>query len=143
VAAWVAVALGVSVGLGALLASGAGVDTTAWWTADGFLAMVGTYFNVAGSVIVIGLIGAVLAIVSRSAAIAIAAGAAYFMIVEPLVGAFWEALGEWGPSAISSAMADGGTELIGYATALLMVAVYGLASLAISSVVLVRRDVTS
>lgn len=142
-AAWVAVALGVSVGLGALLASGAGVDTTAWWTADGLSAMVGTYLSVAGSVIAAGLIGAVLAVLTRSAAIAISAGAAYFMLVEPLVGSFWETLSEWGPSAVSSALAEGGTAVIGYSTAVLMVAVYGLASLAVSAVVLSRRDVTS
>jgi len=142
-AAWVAVGLGVSVGLGALLASGAGVDTTAWWTADGLSAMAGTYLSVTGSVLVAGLIGAVLAVLTRSAAIAISVGAAYFLIVEPLVGTFWEALGEWGPSAVSSALAEGGTAVIGYSTALVMVAVYGLASLAASAVVLSRRDVTS
>ena len=125
-AAWVAVGLGVSVGLGVLLPSGAGVDTTAWWTADGFSAMAGTYLSVGGSVIVFGLIGAALAVLTRSAAIAISAGAADFMLVEPLVGSFWEALGEWGSSAVSSALAGGGTAVIGYSTAVVMVAAYGL-----------------
>ena len=142
-AAWVAVGLGVSVGLGVLLSSGAGVDTTAWWTADGFSAMAGTYLSVAGSVIVFGLIGAALAVLTRSAAIAISAGAAYFMLVEPLVGSFWGALGEWGPSAVSSALVEGGTAIIGYSTAVVMVAVYGLVGLVASAVVLSRRDVNS
>jgi hypothetical protein len=59
------------------------------------------------------------------------------------MGSFWEALSEWGPSAVSSASAEGGTAVIGYSTAVLMVAVYGLGSLAVRAVVLARRDVTS
>ena len=142
-AAWLGVALGVSVALGALLASGAGVETTAWWTSDGISAMASTYVNLSGAMIVAGLIGAVLAVLTRSSAIAISVGAAYFMIVEPLVSTFWEALGEWGPSAASSALADGGTAVIGYSTAAVLAAVYGFASLSVSAVVLSRRDVTS
>lgn len=142
-AAWVAVALGVSVGLGALLAPGTGVDTTAWWTSAGLSAMAGTYLNVTGAVVIAGLIGAVLAVLTRSAAIAISAGAAYIMFVEPLVSVFWEALGEWGPAAAFGALADGGTAVITYSTAVVLVAAYGLACLAISATVLARRDVTS
>ena len=74
--------------------------------------------------------------VTRSAAIAISAGAAYFMIVEPLVGTFWDSLGEWGPSAVFSALAEGGTAAISYAAAVILAAGYGLISLAISSTVL-------
>lgn len=142
-AAWVAIALGVSVALGALLASGAGVDTAAWWTADGLSAMASAYVSLTAAMIMAGLIGAAGAVVTRSSAIAISAGAAYFMIVEPLVSTFWEALGEWGPSAAASALVDGGTAVIGYTTAAVLVAIYGLASLTISSTVLTRRDVTS
>ncbi len=142
-AAWVAVALGSSVALGALLASGAGVDTAAWWTAEGLSEMAGAYANLTAAMIVAGLIGAAGAVLTRSSAIAISAGAAYFMIVEPLVSSFWEALGEWGPAAASSALVDGGTAVIGYSTAAVLVAVYGLAGLTISSTVLSRRDVTS
>jgi ABC-type transport system involved in multi-copper enzyme maturation permease subunit len=143
VAIWVAAALAASVGIGALLASGAGVVTTTWWTAEGLAAIGAAYLNITGAVIVAGLIGAALAVLTRSAAIAISAGAAYFMIVEPLVSTFWDALGEWGPSAVFSSLAEGGTAAIAYGTAAILAAGYGLISLAISSTVLARRDVTS
>ncbi len=153
VAVGVAAALATSVGIGALLASGAGVDTTAWWTAEGLAAIGTAYLNITGAVLVPGLIGAAIAVLTRSAAIAISVGAAYFILGEALVSAFWETLGEWGPSAVSNALAVGGTSgagmmggaapVIGYATAAILALGYGIVSVAISSAVLSRRDVTS
>lgn len=152
VAALVAVTLAASVGVGALLASGAGVDTAAWWTAEG-LADIGVgYLNITGAAMVAGLVGATLAVLTRSAAIAIALGAAYFMLGESLVSTFWEPLGEWGPAAVTNALATGGaagTSLgavrpaIGYATAAILALGYGIVAVAISSAVVARRDVTS
>lgn len=142
-AAWVAVAVGVSIALGAVLASSAGVDTTSWWTAEGFAAMAGAYASLTGAMIAAGLVGAALAVLTRSSAISISVGTAYLMIVEPLVGTFWETLGEWGPAAAFGALADGGTTSIGYSVAAALTIAYGLAGLAISSGVISRRDVTS
>jgi ABC-type transport system involved in multi-copper enzyme maturation permease subunit len=143
VSAWMAVALVVSVGVGAALASGAGVDTGAWWTAAGLASVGTTYLNLAGAMVVAGLIGTVLAVLTRSAAISISVGAAYLMIVEPLVSTLWTSLGDWGPSAALNSLAAGGTAAVAYATAAILVAGYAAASLAISSVTLARRDVTS
>lgn len=143
VAGWLAVALGVSVGIGALLGPNQGVETAAWFTADGLGVILGAYLNMTLAVLVVGLIGALLATLSRSAALAISAGAAYILIVEPLVGAFWETISNWGPAAAFSAFAEGGSTAIAYATAGVLLAVYGGLSLAASSTILSRRDVTS
>ena len=152
VAVWVAATVIASVAVGAVLASGAGVDTAAWWTGEGLAAIGAGYLNVTGAALVAGLVGAALAVVTRSAAIAISVGAAYFMLGESLISTFWDPLAEWGPAAVANALATGGaagTSLgamrpdIAYATAVILALAYGLVSLAISSTVLARRDVTS
>ncbi|MGH8948833.1 MAG: hypothetical protein ACRDXF_08235, partial [Acidimicrobiia bacterium] len=148
-----AATLAASIGIGALLAPGAGVDTSAWWTADGFAAIGSTYLNVTAAILVPGLIGAAIAVLTRSAAIAISVGAAYFILGEALVASFWDTLAKWGPSAVANALAVGGTggagmmggdaPVIAYATAASLALVYGIVCVAISSTVLARRDVTS
>lgn len=143
VAIWVAVGAVVSVAIGAFLASGAGVATDAWWTAEGLAAIAATYVNVTATVILAGIIGATLAILTRSAAIAISAGVAYFLVVETLISGFWDALGEWGLSAAANSLARGGTAAITYGTAVILSIGYGLLSVAIASAVFARRDVTS
>ncbi|HEX9864699.1 MAG TPA: ABC transporter permease [Acidimicrobiia bacterium] len=153
VALGIAATLAASVGIGALLAPGMGVDTSAWWTTEG-LAAIGTgYVNITGAVLVVALIGGTIAVLTRSAAIAISIGAAYFIIGEALVTAFWDALGRWGPSAAANTLAVGGAggagmlggaaPAITYATAAVLVVGYGVVSVAVSSAVLARRDVTS
>jgi ABC-type transport system involved in multi-copper enzyme maturation permease subunit len=142
-----------SVGIGALLAPGAGVDTSAWWTNDGLAAIGTTYLNITGAVLIPGLIGAAIAVLTRSAAIAISVGAAYFILGEALITGFWDTLGQWGPSAVSNALAVGGTggegmmggavPVIAYATAAILAVGYGILSVAVSSTTLARRDVTS
>jgi ABC-type transport system involved in multi-copper enzyme maturation permease subunit len=142
-----------SVSIGALLAPGAGVDTSAWWTDDGLAAMGTTYLNITGAVLIPGLIGAAIAVLTRSAAIAISVGAAYFILGEALITGFWDTLGQWGPSAVSNALAVGGTggegmmggaaPLIAYGTAAILAVGYGILSVAVSSITLARRDVTS
>ncbi len=143
VAACIAMALGVSVGLAAIVAASQGIATAAWWTATGASAILSTYINLTGVALIYGLLGAMLAVITRSSAIAISFGAAYFMIVEPLVGSFWDTLGDWGPATMLSAFADGGTAAIGYSFAAILALAYGIASVAVTSTVLVRRDVTS
>lgn len=152
VAIGVAATLLASVGLGAALAAGAGVDTAAWWTAEAATAMASAYVNVTGSALVTALIGGALALLTRSAAIAISIGAAYFILGEALVSAFWKPLAEWGPAAVTNALVtsgEAGTSMgaarpaIGLATAALLAAGYGLLSIAVGSTVLAKRDVTS
>lgn len=108
--------------------------------------------NITGAALIPALVGATIAVLTRSAAIAISVGAAYFIVGEFLVSAFWDALGSWGPSAVSNTLATGGAAgmtmgaprpAIAFATAAILAVGYGILSLAISSTAIARRDVTS
>jgi len=153
VAAGVAAAMTASIGIGALLAPNAGVDTSNWWTNEGLTAIGLAYANIAGAVLVPGLIGAAIAILTRSSAIAISVVAAYFILGEALIAGFWDTLAHWGPSAVSNALAVGGiggagmmggaAPVIAYATAATLALFYAIVSVAISAAILASRDVTS
>jgi ABC-2 type transport system permease protein len=149
----VAATLAVSVATGALMASGVGVETSAWWTSDGLAAIGTTYINLTSSALVPALLGATIAMLTRSSAIAISVGVAWFILGESLISAFWSNLAEWGPAAVTNALAVGGIGGLGlmggppptiaYATAALLAVGYGTVSILLSSAVLARRDVTS
>ena len=153
VAVGVAATLAATIGVGALLAPGAGVETAAWWTSDGLAAIGSAYLNLTGAALVPALIAATIAVLTRSSAIAISVGAAWFILGEVLLGTFWDSLAEWGPAAVTNALAVGGAggagamggaaPVIAYSTAALLAIGYGILSLAISATVLARRDVTS
>ena len=85
----VTVAATASVGLSFLLAPGNGIDTALWTTAEGWNAVWGGVFNTTIMITVWGVIGATLALVTRSAASSITAGIAYLMIGENLLGLVW------------------------------------------------------
>ncbi|HSM43650.1 MAG TPA: ABC transporter permease [Acidimicrobiia bacterium] len=153
VAIGVAATLAATVGVGALMAPGAGVETAAWWTSDGLAAIGSAYLNLTGAALVPALIAGTIAVITRSSAIAISVGAAWFILGEALIGAFWDSLTEWGPAAVTNALAVGGAggagmmggaaPVIVYTTAALLALGYVVLSVAISSTVLMRRDVTS
>jgi ABC-type transport system involved in multi-copper enzyme maturation permease subunit len=153
VVAGVAAAMTASIGIGALLAPSAGVDTSNWWTTEGLTAIGVSYVNIAGAVLVPGLIGAAIAILTRSSAIAISVVAAYFILGEALIAGFWDTLAQWGPSAVSNALAVGGiggagmmggaAPVIAYTTAATLALVYAIVSVTISAAILTSRDVTS
>lgn len=139
----VAATLAVTIGAGALMASGVGVETAAWWTADGLAAIASAYGNLASAVLVPALVGAIIAVLTRSAAIAISTGVAWFILGEALVSAFWANLAEWGPAAVTNAFAVGGAggpgllggppPVIGYATAAALAVGYSTLSLVLWS----------
>ena len=153
VAAAVAATLAVSIGTGVLMASRVGVETAAWWSADGLAAIGAAYLNLTAAALIPALIGATIAVLTRSTTIAISVGLGWFILAEALIGAFWDGLSRWGPAAVSNAIAvggDGGASMMGgatpgisYATATLLAIGYSLAALSITATVLTRRDVTS
>lgn len=153
VVAGVAAAMTASIGIGALLAPSAGVDTSSWWTTEGLTAIGLSYVNIAGAALVPGLIGAAIAVLTRSSTIAISVVAAYFILGEALISGFWGTLARWGPSAVSNALAVGGlggpgmmggaAPVISYAAAAILALAYAIVSVAISAAILARRDVTS
>jgi ABC-2 type transport system permease protein len=153
VAVGIAATLAFSIGGGALMANTVGVETAAWWTADGLAAIGAAYINITAAALVPALIGATIAVLTRSTTIAISVGLGWFILAEALIGVFWNGLSQWGPAAVSTALAaggaggigmiDGATPGISYATAILLAVGYSLLALTITSTVLARRDVTS
>jgi ABC-2 type transport system permease protein len=153
VAVGIAATLAFSIGGGALMANTVGVETAAWWTADGLAAIGAAYINITAAALVPALIGATIAVLTRSTTIAISVGLGWFILAEALIGVFWNGLSQWGPAAVSTALAAGGAGGIGmmggatpgisYATAILLAVGYSLLALTITSTVLARRDVTS
>jgi len=153
IAVAIAVTLATSIGAGALMANTVGVDTAAWWTADGVATIGAASVNLTAAALVPALIGATIAVTTRSTTIAVSVGLGWFILAEALIGAFWNGLSQWGPAAVSSVLAAGGTGASGmmggatpgisYATAILVAIGYSLLALTITSTVLARRDVTS
>lgn len=89
-----------------------------------------------------GVIGFVLAVVTRSAAISISVGVGYVLVVEPVITAAVERIADWTPGATLGALAQGGTADISYTRALTLAALYVLVGLAIAISTFRRRDIT-
>ncbi len=142
VVAAVIIASAVSIGLSFALAPLQEVDTSLWTTSDGVEAALAATFSVATASIVWGVFGATLAIITRSAAVSITAGIGYLLIGENLLGIAWDQIGKWSPAAMLDAFTAGGTELVTYTKALVMLAVYVAAALIATFVVFERRDIT-
>ena len=113
--------------------------STAAWTIGAALATVG---NTAFAAVLYGLVGAVLAMVTRSAAISITVGVAYLLIVENLLGLVWDSAGEWLPAGVLSAIAGGGTGSISFEKSVVLAVCYGTLGLVLMYLVFTRRDVT-
>lgn len=123
------------------LAAGAGISTQAW--GDGaVLEVARAALQLFSSLLVWGVIGLVVAVLTRSAAVAVSAGVAYVLVVETLVGTVAEDAADWLPGATLRALATGGDAVIDHGTALALGAGYALAGLAGAAIVLVRRDVS-
>ena len=137
-----AVATAGAVGLSYILAPIYDVDTSLWLSADGWSAVVSTLVNLAIATAAWGLIGAALAMMTRSAATSITAGLAYLMIGESLIGIVWDTAGQWLPAGILSAFTTGGSVLVSYSKSAWLLVGYAAVSLGILFVVMQRRDVT-
>ncbi|MGH8947861.1 MAG: hypothetical protein ACRDXF_03295, partial [Acidimicrobiia bacterium] len=134
----VLVAALVSAGLTTVFASSQGIGTSAWELG----ASLASVAQLAGATLLYGVIGAAIAIATKSAAVAITAGVAYLLIVENLIGLAWDSASEWLPAGVLSAIASGGTSTLSLAEATVLGVAYGVAALAVLVVVLMRRDVT-
>jgi branched-subunit amino acid transport protein len=100
------------------------------------------FANISLATIIWGLIGGVLAITTRSAAISISAGVGFLLIFELLIGQFVESVGTKLPATVLGALASGGTFTIQYTTALTLSLAYGAACIIVASLIFIRRDVT-
>ena len=132
----------ISVVAAPLLANAAGVSTAAW-SAGTVGTIASAWFNLAVAVLVWGTIGFTIAIVTRSAIVAIAGGIGYLMVFEGLLGMVADELTTYLPGSILDAVVAGGNATLAYGPALALAALFGAAAIGISTLVFSRRDVTS
>lgn len=122
-------------------ARAAGISTSAWGTDLGRVAAQ-AWVNLFLALSVWGVLGLVLAVLGRSAAVAISIGIGYVLVVEPFIKMLGDAPSNWLLGTTLNAIASGGTSAVPYGTALVLGLVYVAVGLFVAGVVFVRRDVT-
>lgn len=133
----------VSIAISYFLAPGAKVNTTLWFTSDGYHAIFNTYLNVTISVVAFGIVGMILGLLLRSPISSISLGVLWLLIVENLLIAVKSSFQNWLPGAQLSAIASGGTLDLTYKHALTLGGAYVAIGALIASVLFVRRDVAN
>ncbi len=123
------------------IAVAAGISTSAWGT-DLVEVVGGAWVNLYLSLCVWGVLGLVIAVLARSAAVAISIGVGYVLVFESLVKMVADAPSDWLLGSTLNAVAEGGTDAIAYGTALALALAYVTLGLVIAGVVFTRRDVT-
>lgn len=136
------IATAIVVAMAYLLAGPAGVSTAAW-SAGVVGTVLSAWLNFTLSVLGWGVIGFTVAVMSRSAIVAIAGGIGYMMVFEGLLGLLAESATTYLPGTVLNAVASGGTAVMAYGTAVLLATGFVLAALAIAFAVFARRDITS
>jgi ABC-type transport system involved in multi-copper enzyme maturation permease subunit len=122
-------------------AAAAGISTTAWGT--DLVGVVGSaWLNLFLSLCVWGVLGLVIAVLTRSAAVAISIGVGYVLVVETLIKTIGDAPSDWLLGTTLGAIAAGGTAAVTYGTALALGIGYVTLGLLIAGAVFIRRDVT-
>lgn len=118
-----------------------GVSPDAWGT-DLPTVLLGATLDLYLSLLVWGTIGLTLAVLTKSAGIAIGAGTAYVLLVEAVISAVATDLADWLPGSVITAIAQGGNGTISYAAACSSGALYVAVALGITLAAFTRRDVT-
>jgi len=125
-----------------VMAPGENIPVDAWLSWQGLRGLLIGFANISLATIIWGLIGGVLAVTTRSAAISISAGVGFLLIFELLIGQFVESVGTKLPATVLGALASGGTFIVEYPTALILSLAYGAASIIVATLIFIRRDVT-
>jgi ABC-type transport system involved in multi-copper enzyme maturation permease subunit len=123
------------------IAQAAGISTAAWGT-DLVTVVVSAWGQLFLALCAWGVLGLVIAILARSAAIAISIGVGYVLVVESLVKMVGDVPSDWLPGTTLGALASGGTTTVAFGTALALALGYVTLGLIVAGLVFVRRDVT-
>jgi ABC-type transport system involved in multi-copper enzyme maturation permease subunit len=94
------------------------------------------------SLLVWGTIGMTLAMITRSAGVAIGTGVGYVLLVEAILAAVASGISDWLPGSILTALAQGGNDAMPFALACATGALYVTVALTASLLVFQRRDIT-
>lgn len=132
----------VNVAVAPAAAEAAGIDTSAWQSADLPAMLAQAWVNAFLACLVWGVVGLALATVTRSSAIAISVGAGWVLLVESIIAAAFDGGVSWLPGTVLTAVAQGGNTTLGHAAAIGLGATYVLLGLGVATLVAVRRDVT-
>jgi hypothetical protein len=122
-------------------AAAAGISTTAWGT-DLVSVVAASLTKHFLALCVWGVLGLVIAVLARSAAVAISIGVGYVLVVESLVKMVEDAPSDCLLGTTLGALASGGTVSTAYGSALALALGYVTLGLFVAGVVFIRRDVT-
>jgi ABC-2 type transport system permease protein len=122
-------------------AQAAGISTAAWGT-DLPSVVVSAWVNLFLALCVWGVLGLVLGVLTRSAAVAVSIGIGYVLVVESTIKMAKDVPSDWLLGTTLGAVASGGTAAVAYGTALALAAGYVTLGLLLAGIVFVRRDVT-
>lgn len=139
----VVVSYGVGLATALLLVPGHGISTAAWFTSAGVQSLLSTAGNLLLATLAWAAIGAVLAIVLRSAAAAISVGLGYLLVGETLLSNVWSGGNQWLPRELLVALGLGGTPEIAYARALVLIGLYVVVAVGVAAVLFRQRDVAA
>jgi ABC-2 type transport system permease protein len=140
----VVTALVVAVTLGAGMAfAPEGVDTAQWLTGDGLRALAETTGNFYLAALGWGLLGQVVATLSRSSVVSLATGVMLAIPLDMIVTDTIQSARPWLPGQLFQAVARGGTQHLEYGQSLATVLAGGVAALGVALAVFHHRDVTS
>jgi ABC-type transport system involved in multi-copper enzyme maturation permease subunit len=135
------VAVVVNIGTAVPAAKAAGISTDQW-TGDIVGVISRAWVDSFCTSLVWGIIGLVLALLTRSAAIAISVGVGWVLLVETIIKTASSNAGKWLPGTTLTALAQGGTSDLSFGNALLLGFGYAAVGLVIALVVYVRRPIT-
>lgn len=124
------------------LAESAGVSTDAWQP-QLIQTMLSGYVHLTVCVLLWGVLGLCVGVLTRSAGISIAIGIGYLLVFEGVLSMLLGSAQKWLPGAAFKAIASGGTADTTFATALALGAAYALVALVVAAVVFRRRDITA
>ncbi|NNC81728.1 MAG: hypothetical protein HKN94_16410 [Acidimicrobiales bacterium] len=118
------------------------VDTEPWKT-DAAAEMASGLFNFVIPVLVWGLIGLMIAVLTRSSGTAIGVGIGWLLVVEGLISIWAPDITHLLPGGTLSALATGGTADLSWASALGLTLLYGAVAAFVSLFAFRNRDIVS
>jgi ABC-2 type transport system permease protein len=124
------------------LAGAAGISPDAW-TSDPVATLLSAYVHITASVLLWGIVGLFVGVITRNSGLAIGIGIGYLMIFEGVITTLLESAARWLPGQVFAAIASGGTETMDFGTALLVAGVYAALALVAAMVLFQRRDITA
>jgi ABC-type transport system involved in multi-copper enzyme maturation permease subunit len=125
------------------VAPGKDVATGDWFSLAGLGAGLGNYLTVLGGVTGWAVLGTTLAVVFRSAPLALGVGFAWAGPFEHIVDGSWDGAFHWFPGLVLDAVIQGGTVELGIGRAVVTAVGYVAVAAAVTLTLVSRRDVTS